>query len=122
MFGKLVDLAVHDPFHVVRGMIDPVIRDRARLERLFGFNYRVEMFVPAAKRIWGYYVYPILEGDRFVGRIEIKADRKASRLNIINFWQEPGVAWPASRFDKLHAELDRMRRFVGVDQVVWPTS
>ncbi|MEM9574154.1 MAG: crosslink repair DNA glycosylase YcaQ family protein, partial [Pseudomonadota bacterium] len=54
---------------------DPVIRDRNRLSRLFNFEYRVEMFVPAAKRIWGYYVYPILEGHRFVGRIEVKADR-----------------------------------------------
>ena len=99
---------------------DPVIRDRTRLERLFGFNYRVEMFVPAAKRVWGYYVYPILEGDRFVGRIEVKADRKASLLSVLNFWPEPGVKWPASRRDKLDAELDRMRRFVGVDRVVWP--
>lgn len=98
---------------------DPVIRDRTRLERLFGFTYRVEMFVPAAKRLWGYYVYPILEGDRFVGRIEVKADRKASSLNVINFWPEPSIKWPAARRDKLRAELDRMRRFVGLDSVVW---
>jgi len=101
---------------------DPVIRDRARLERLFGFNYRVEMFVPAAKRIWGYYVYPILEGERFVGRIEVKADRRASVLTVLNFWPEPGIKWPESRRDKLLAELDRMRRFVGVDCVVFPQS
>ncbi|MEL6216279.1 MAG: crosslink repair DNA glycosylase YcaQ family protein, partial [Pseudomonadota bacterium] len=48
---------------------DPLVRDRTRLARLFGFEYRVEMFVPANKRRWGYYVYPLLEGDRFVGRI-----------------------------------------------------
>lgn len=101
---------------------DPVIRDRTRLERLFGFSYRVEMFVPAAKRIWGYYVYPILEGDRFVGRIEVKADRKASVLTVLNFWPEPCVAWMANRYNKLQAELDRMRRFVGVDQIAWNTS
>ena len=98
---------------------DPVIRDRNRLARLFGFEYRVEMFVPAAKRIWGYYVFPILEGDRFVGRIEIKADRKASFLNVIGFWSEPGVKWPESRREKLAAELDRMRRFIGVEEVKW---
>jgi uncharacterized protein YcaQ len=98
---------------------DPVIRDRNRLSRLFGFDYRVEMFVPAAKRIWGYYVFPILEGHRFVGRIEVKADRNGSNLNVLNFWPEPGVAWPVSRRAKLEAELDRMRRFVGVDRVVW---
>jgi len=98
---------------------DPVIRDRNRLSRLFGFDYRVEMFVPAAKRIWGYYVFPILEGHRFVGRIEIKADRKKSVLTVINFWPEERVHWPASRHEKLAAELERMRRFVGVDQVAW---
>ncbi|MGI3186471.1 winged helix-turn-helix domain-containing protein [Nioella aestuarii] len=96
---------------------DPVIRDRNRLSRLFGFDYRVEMFVPAAKRIWGYYVFPILEGDRFVGRIEVKADRKASCLDVLNLWVEPGVKWTAARASKLDAELDRMARFVGVESV-----
>lgn len=98
---------------------DPVIRDRNRLSRLFDFEYRVEMFVPAAKRIWGYYVYPILEGHRFVGRIEVKADRKKSVLTVINFWPEPGVKWPASRYEKLTAELERMARFVGVKNIEW---
>lgn len=98
---------------------DPVIRDRTRLLRLFGFDYRVEMFVPAAKRIWGYYVFPLLEADRFVGRIEVKADRKASTLTVLNVWPEPGIKWPASRHEKLGSELDRMRRFVGVDRLVW---
>lgn len=98
---------------------DPVIRDRARLSRLFGFDYRVEMFVPAAKRIWGYYVYPILEGHRFVGRIEMKADRRKSVLNVIGFWKETGVQWPESRHAKLAAEIERMARFVGVKSVCW---
>ncbi len=98
---------------------DPVIRDRTRLGRLFGFEYRVEMFVPAAKRIWGYYVFPLLEGNRFVGRIEVKADRKTSTLTVLNHWPEPGVRWSATRFDKLSAELERMRRFVGVDTLIW---
>ncbi len=98
---------------------DPVIRDRDRLSRLFGFEYRVEMFVPAARRIWGYYVFPILEGHRFVGRIEVKADRKNSCLNVINFWPEKGCQWPASRYQKLTSELERMKKFVGVNDVVW---
>lgn len=96
---------------------DPVIRDRNRLSRLFGFDYRVEMFVPAAKRIWGYYVFPILEGERFVGRVEIKADRKASRLNVLKLWHEPGVTWTAAREGKLDAELARMARFIKVETV-----
>lgn len=98
---------------------DPVIRDRNRLSRLFGFDYRVEMFVPAAKRVWGYYVYPLLEGQRFVGRIEIKADRKASVLSVLNFWPEQGVRWPESRYEKLASELERLRRFAGVDKLEW---
>lgn len=98
---------------------DPVIRDRTRLERLFGFDYRIEMFVPPAERRWGYYVYPLLEGDRFVGRIDLKADRKAGTLIVQNFWPEPGTRWPDTRTHKLHAELDRLARFVSVEDVVW---
>ena len=98
---------------------DPVVRDRRRLKRLFGFEYTVEMFVPAAKRVWGYYVFPLLEGDRFVGRIEVKADRKAGRLRVENLWWEPKVKPTANRLDKLEAELVRMQRFIGVDEVVW---
>lgn len=98
---------------------DPVIRDRTRLSRLFGFEYRVEMFVPAAKRIWGYYVYPILEGDRFIGRIEVKADRKASVLTVLNLWQEAGVVWSKDREKKLASELERMRKFTGVARMEW---
>ena len=98
---------------------DPVIRDRARLKRLFDFDYTVEMFVPAAKRRWGYYVYPLLEGDRLVGRIEVKADRRDGVLAVLNLWPEPSVKWTGARAAKLEAELDRMARFVGVERIVW---
>ena len=98
---------------------DPVIRNRTRLSRLFGFDYRVEMFVPAAKRVWGYYVYPILEGDRFVGRIEVKADRPKGQLNVLNVWQEPKVKWTENRAAKLEAELVRFARLASVDTVNW---
>lgn len=98
---------------------DPVIRDRARLSRLFGFDYTVEMFVPAAKRRWGYYVYPLLEGDRFVGRIEVKADRKGDKLNVLAMWAEAKVAWTPARASKLEAELARLACLAGVKDVVW---
>ena len=98
---------------------DPVIRDRNRLKRLFGFDYRAEMFVPATKRIWGYYVFPILEGNRFVGRIEVKGDRKKSVLNVINFWPEQGITWPESRSRKLSSELEKMQQFIGADSLHW---
>ncbi len=93
---------------------DPVIRDRNRLSRLFGFDYRIEIFTPAAKRQYGYYVYPLLEGDRFVGRIEARADRKAGTLKLENVWWEPKVKETTARRAKLEAELERMARFVGV--------
>lgn len=98
---------------------DPAIRDRNRVERLFGFAYRNEMFVPKAKRQWGYYVYPLLEGDRFVGRIELKADRTQNWMRVIGFWPEVGVKWGAARLDKLDAELRRFARLAGISDVEW---
>ena len=100
---------------------DPAIRDRVRLKRLFGFDYTVEMFVPAAKRVWGYYVYPLLEGDRFVGRVEVKGDRKQSTLTVQNLWWEPGVRPSAQRVRKLESELVRFARLAGVADIVWQT-
>ncbi len=98
---------------------DPAIRDRTRLERLFGFEYRNEMFVPKAKRRWGYYVYPLLEGARFVGRVELKADRKTGLLSVTGFWPEAGVKWGDARHAKLDRELCRFARFVGISEVDW---
>ena len=98
---------------------DPIVRDRARLKRIFGFDYRIEIFVPVTKRTWGYYVFPLLEGDRFVGRMEAKADRDQSVLTITNVWSEPGVKWTARRLAKLEAELVRFARFVSVGEVNW---
>ena len=98
---------------------DPLIRDRSRLAKLFGFAYRNEMFVPKAKRIWGYYVYPLLEGARFVGRIELKGDRSKKLLTVTGFWQEPGVQWSAARRNKLEAELRRFGQFAGLNALRW---
>jgi uncharacterized protein YcaQ len=98
---------------------DPAIRDRKRLERLFGFNYRIEVFVPAAKRQYGYYVFPLLEGDRLIGRIDMKHQRQDAALNVTGLWLEPGVKSSRQRMDRLVAELDRHRRFVGADRVTF---
>lgn len=97
---------------------DPAIRDRARLARLFGFDYTVEMFVPAAKRKWGYYVYPVLEGHRFIGRVEAKVDRAKSTLTCSRFWTEGNRLGSAKRIEKLEAELTRLAKLAGVDHVV----
>jgi uncharacterized protein len=69
---------------------DRLIHDRARTEALWDFYYRLEMYVPAAKREYGYYVLPILHGDRLVGRIEPVFDRKGGKLDIKGVWWEEG--------------------------------
>ncbi|CUI45003.1 winged helix-turn-helix domain-containing protein [Cognatishimia activa] len=117
--ARLASLAAPTSRLRILNPFDPAVRDRNRLERLFGFNYRNEMFVPAEKRIWGYYVFPILEADRFVGRIEAKAERNAETLRVIDFWPEPGVNWGKARRNKLRAELERLGRFVGCRTVKW---
>lgn len=98
---------------------DPAIRDRTRLLRLFGFDYRNEMFVPAAQRKWGYYVYPLLERDRFVGRIELKANRARGEMTVSGLWPEPGVSWSNARLGKLESELDRFARLAGISDISW---
>ncbi|MFC5759480.1 winged helix-turn-helix domain-containing protein [Rhizobium sp. GCM10022189] len=98
---------------------DPMIRDRNRTERLFGFFYRIEIFVPEPKREYGYYVFPLLEGDRLIGRIDMKADRRKGTLDVKRLWLEPRVRPSAGRLEKLEAELERLARFAGVEKVVY---
>jgi uncharacterized protein YcaQ len=69
---------------------DRLVHDRARAEALWGFRYRLEMYVPKAKREYGYYVLPILRGDRVLGRIEPLYDRKTGRLHVLGTWWEDG--------------------------------
>jgi uncharacterized protein YcaQ len=91
---------------------DRLIHDRDRAEALFGFRYRLEMFVPKAKREYGYYVLPILLGDRLIGRIEPVFDRKARVLRVKGVWWEPG-AKPVS----LERPLRELARFVGAGSI-----
>lgn len=96
---------------------DPALRDRNRAERLFGFFYRIEVFVPENKRKYGYYVFPVLAGDRLIGRIDAKADRPSGTLAVRAFWPERGVKPGAGRVQRLEAELDRLAQFSGCDRV-----
>lgn len=96
---------------------DPALRDRARAERLFGFRYRIEVFVPEARRRFGYYVFPLLEGDRLVGRVDMKARRADGVLAVRAVWPEAGIRWAGTRAARFEAELDRVARFAGLDRV-----
>ena len=98
---------------------DPALRDRARAERLFGFFYRIEVFVPQAKRQYGYYVFPVLEGERIIGRIDTKAFRDEATLRVQGFWPEAGVAMGKGRLARLEDALHRLARFAECDRVDW---
>jgi len=98
---------------------DPALRDRDRAEFLFGFHYRIEVFVPEPQRRFGYYVFPVLEADRLIGRIDAKAHRDAATLRVRAFWPEPGVRLGQGRAARLAAEVDRLARFAGCDRVEW---
>ena len=98
---------------------DPLIRDRKRSERLFGFHYRIEVFVPAAKRRYGYYVFPLLEGERLIGRLDMKHARERGALEVKGLWLEPKVKLSRARMERLEAELERQRRFTGAEKVTY---
>ena len=96
---------------------DPALRDRDRAEFLFGFRYRIEVFVPEPKRKYGYYVFPVLEGDRLIGRVDCKAFREASALRVKAFWPEAGIRLGGGRLARFEAELWRLARFAGCDRL-----
>jgi len=91
---------------------DRLVKDRDRAEALWGFYYRLEMYVPRAKREYGYYVLPILRGDRLIGRIEPVFDRKERVLRVNGVWWQPGV-----KAVSLDRPLRELARFLGAEQV-----
>jgi len=95
---------------------DRLIHDRARTESLFGFHYRLEMFVPRTQRRYGYYVLPILGGDRLIGRVEPVFDRRKGTLSINGVWAEPGA--PAGAGPAIRTTLDALAGWLGADEVV----
>ena len=111
-FGRL---RVLSPF-------DPALRDRTRAKKLFGFDYTIEIFVPEAKRQYGYYVFPILEGEKLVGRVDMKAFRDKDVLHVRALWPEPKVRWGKARVRAFESEVQRLVRLAGVSKATWEPS
>ncbi len=94
---------------------DQLIHDRARTEGLFGFRYRLEIYVPKDRREYGYFVLPILFGDRLVGRLDPTYDRKANVLRVRAAWAEPGA--PAEAGEGVASEVSSLARWLGADRI-----
>jgi uncharacterized protein YcaQ len=104
--------------------LDPLVWDRDFLRTLYGFDYIWEVYVPAAKRRWGYYVLPVLFGDRLVGRIEPRIERRTGTLRIAGLWWEEGFAPLATEgfVQAFTAAIIAHRDFGGSTSIAWPKT
>jgi uncharacterized protein YcaQ len=96
---------------------DNLLCDRARTEALFGFSHRLEIYTPAAKRRWGYFVLPVLDGDRLVARCDLAQDRKAGRLIAHAVHAEPGLRAGARLPRAIRRELERLATWRGANEL-----
>lgn len=114
--GRATGAALLSPF-------DPVCWYRPRLERMFGMEYRIEIYTPAPKRVYGYYCLPFLLGDQMVGRVDLKADRQAGVLRVAAVWREEGAVRGTRRrtdeeiVELLAGELGGMARWLALDRI-----
>jgi hypothetical protein len=99
---------------------DPILRDRARALRRFGFDYRFEAFVPEPKRQYGYFVMPILEGEHLVGRLDPKLHRDQGLLEVKGLWWEPGIKATRARKRGLEEAVRRLAEFTGAGDIQGP--
>lgn len=93
--------------------LDRLVYDRKRMEELFGFDYQLEMYKPAAKRRWGYFALPILHGDRLVGKVDATADRKAGILRVDAIHED--VAFSDTMREEIDAEVEDLAHWLGLD-------
>jgi uncharacterized protein YcaQ len=96
---------------------DPLVWERSRTQRLFGVDYRIEIYTPAPKRVYGYYCLLLLENEAITARVDLKADRKAGVLRVAAAWLEAGAV-PGSTAEALAEELCRAARWQGLDDVL----
>jgi len=96
---------------------DPVVWERARAERMFDFHYRIEIYTPEPKRIFGYYSLPVLIDDQIVGRVDLKSDRQARVLRVQSAWREPHA--PAGVEQRIVPLLEAARAWQGLDSVAF---
>ncbi|MBR3298248.1 MAG: YcaQ family DNA glycosylase [Clostridia bacterium] len=99
--------------------LDPLMWDRNLIEALFGFRYRWEVYVPAEKRQYGYYVLPIVYGEEFIGRIEATASNTSKELIIKGLWFEPGIKASSALSGALYAACERLSNFNGCSETTY---
>lgn len=99
---------------------DPLIWERSRTERFFGFHYRIEIYVPAAQRVHGYYVLPFLLDEALVARVDLKAERREGVLQVPSVWAEPGHATGAVG-EAVAAGLRDLAGWLGLERIAAPT-
>ena len=106
-----------EPQTTLLSPFDNLICDRERVEQLFDFQYRIEIYVPKDKREYGYYVMPILHGDQLIGRIDPRMDRKTGTLHIQAMYTEPDAPIDATTAPAVRDAIERLATFLGAKQV-----
>jgi hypothetical protein len=113
--------ALGDAFEGRTALLSPfdrLVHDRGRTEELFDFEYTLEMYKPEAKRRWGYFALPVLHRDRLVGKVDAKADRKASVLRVSAIHED--VKFTRAMTKDVQAELEDLASWLGLDAVEYP--
>jgi uncharacterized protein YcaQ len=111
-----------EPRTTLLSPFDPLIGDRQRTAEVFGFKFRLEIYIPAAKREYGYYVLPILDGDRFVGRIDPVLDRKKRVLHLNAVYSEPDAPMDEAMLERVAAALRDLASWLGATRIDPPSE